>query len=119
VITKFCGCVRAGRRPIIYGDGEQTRDFVHVDDVANALARSLGRGGYPTPINIASGKEVSVKSLLKTCCAIADVPADAKCLPERPGEIERSVADISLARRVLGYSPKIALEQGIRELLEQ
>lgn len=119
VITKFSEAIASNKQPIIYGDGKQTRDFVHVDDVAGAFALALDSHGFGTAMNIASGTETTVLGLLELMCAIAGKEPDAKFLPARQGEIKRSVADISLARRKLGYSPKMALESGLAELVRK
>ena len=118
VITKFADAIAEGRRPIIYGDGEQTRDFVHVDDVCDAFVRAVEGQGCSSALNIASGKETSVRCLLETMCGISGADFCPTYLPERNGEIARSVADISLAKKIIGYSPKMALTQGLREILE-
>lgn len=117
VITKFSGALLEGRQPTIFGDGEQTRDFVHVDDVCNAFVRALGSPGNPSPMNIASGKEISVLALFKKMRSLCGSEISPHFAPERAGEIARSIADISLAKRLLGFSPKMQLDQGLAELL--
>jgi len=118
VITKFADAISENRQPIIFGDGEQTRDFVHVDDVCDAFVRAIEGQGCPAPLNIASGVETSVRELLETMCGICGADFSPTYMPERKGEIARSVADIKLARKRIGYSPRIALSQGLREILE-
>ena len=118
VITKFATAIAEDKSPIIFGDGEQTRDFVHVDDVCDAFVRSIEGYGCNSPLNIASGVETSVRELLETVCGICGADFSPTYMPERKGEIARSVADISLARKKIGYAPKLALSQGLRELLE-
>jgi len=117
VITKFSDALAQDKQPIIYGSGKQTRDFVHVDDVAGAFASALDSQGSSTPMNIGSGKETSVLSLLETMCSLSGKPCEPQFLPQRKGEIGRSVADYSEAREKLGYCPKMELEQGLKELL--
>ena len=118
VITKFANAIAGGSQPIIFGDGEQTRDFVHVDDVCDAFVRAIEGQGCNSPLNIASGVETSVRELLETMCGICGADFSPTYMPERPGEIARSVADIKLAKKMIGYYPKLALSQGLRELLE-
>lgn len=118
VITKFSDAISEKRQPVIFGDGEQTRDFVHVDDVCDALVRAIEGQGCPSPINIASGVETSVRELLETMCGICGADFSPAYMPGRKGEIARSVADIKLAKKMLGYSPRMALSQGLREILE-
>jgi len=85
-----------------FGDGTQTRDFVHVNDVCSAFMLALKHDGGP--FNIASGVGTSLNRLLKT---MTDIPP--VYLPARVGDIEHSVADISLAKEKLNYSPKTVL----------
>lgn len=118
VITKFANAITEGRAPTIFGDGEQTRDFVHVDDVCEAFVRAIEGQGCNSPLNIASGVETSVRELLETMCGICGTGFSPTYMPERKGEIARSVADIKLAKKRMGYSPRMALSQGLRELLE-
>lgn len=118
VITKFADALVEGAKPVIYGDGGQTRDFVHVDDVCNAFVRAVEGQGCDMPLNIASGTETSVRELLEMMCGIMGTGFGPEFKPERKGEIARSVADIKLAKKKIGYSPKLALSQGLRELLE-
>jgi UDP-glucose 4-epimerase len=118
VITKFADALSSERQPIIYGNGKQTRDFVHVDDVCSAFASALDSGGNSGPMNIGSGKETSVVSLLQSMCAISGKEFNPDFQPARKGEIERSVADYSEARDKLGYYPKVELEEGLKELLQ-
>ncbi|MFA6213873.1 MAG: NAD-dependent epimerase/dehydratase family protein [Candidatus Micrarchaeia archaeon] len=118
VITKFADAIAESRQPVVFGSGEQTRDFVHVDDVCDAFVRAIEGQGCKLPLNIASGVETSVSELLGTMCGICGADFAPAHLPERKGEIARSVADIRLAKKKIGYAPKIALSQGLRELLE-
>ena len=118
VITKFADAIAEGRQPMIFGDGEQTRDFVHVDDVCDAFVRAIEGQGCESALNIASGVETSVRELLETMCGICRADFSPTYMPERKGEIARSIADISLARKKIGYTPKLALSQGLREILE-
>ena len=117
VITKFATAITEHRQPVIFGDGEQTRDFVHVDDVCSAFLRSIETQGSSLPINIASGKEIAVIELLRKMYGIAGRQPNPKFFATRKGEIERSIADIKLAGSRLGFSPKIPLEQGLAELI--
>lgn len=119
VITKFADAISEGKQPLIYGDGEQTRDFVYVDDVANAFSLALESDGCDSPLNIGSGMETPVLDLLEKMCSLSGKTPNPKFLSARKGEIKRSCADISLAKRKIGYYPKIALEQGLKEIVAQ
>jgi UDP-glucose 4-epimerase len=119
VITKFAEAIHSDRQPLIYGTGEQTRDFVHAEDVARAFSLALDSAGCDTPMNIGSGKEIAVLDLLEKMCSIAGKTPNPKFLSERKGDIKRSVADISQARRKIGFYPKMEIEQGLKEIVLQ
>jgi UDP-glucose 4-epimerase len=102
------------REPItINGDGEQTRDYVYVEDVADANLRALERTEVSGPVNIGTGVETSVNVLLKRLEAAAGVKARASHGPAKPGEQRRSVLDASQAKRVLGWTPHVTLDEGL------
>lgn len=119
VITKFAEAIHSGKQPLIYGTGKQTRDFLHADDVAHAFLLALESDGCDTPLNIGSGKEVSIIDLLGAMCSVCGKAPNPKFLPERKGDIKRSVADISLAKRKIGFYPKMDLSCGLKEVLLQ
>ncbi len=118
VITNFIGRLSAGKKLVIYGDGGQTRDFVHVYDVANAISLALERAGSDV-FNVGSGRETSVNGLAAVLSNILGRNAPGVVHAEsREGEVRRSLADISRAKKVLGFSPRISLEEGLREMLK-
>jgi len=117
VITKFADAIAEGKQPIIYGNGEQTRDFVHVDDVAAAFAMALDGNGCDTALNIGSGKEIAILDLLEKMCSLSGKTPQPEFRSSRKGDIARSCADISLARGKIGYYPRMDFEQGLKELL--
>lgn len=119
VITKFAEAISSGKQPVIFGDGRQTRDFVHADDVASAFALTLKTRGCGSPINIASGKETTILELLEKMCALSGKAADPEFKEARAGDILRSCADISLARQKLGYKPSVSMDNGLKELLSE
>lgn len=116
VIQAFIDRMKAGRHPVIYGDGKQSRDFVHVDDVAraNLLASKLQSRGKV--INIGTGKETSVLGLVDKLNALLGKNLQPVFEKERPGDVRHSVADKSLAES-LGWSPEIDLETGLKKLI--
>ena len=123
VVAIFIGALLQGRRPIIYGDGHQTRDFVHVRDVvrSNVLALNLLlRDGESFPaesvvLNIGTGKETSVLEILNHIALVLDKATECEFESSRGGEIHRSVLDIGRARKVLDWKPDFSLEEGLRE----
>lgn len=119
VITKFAEAIAADKQPLIYGSGEQTRDFVHADDVASAFSLALDSDGCATPINIGSGQEIAILDLLEKMCSLCGKVPNPKFLSERKGDIKRSVADISNAKRKIGFYPKVEIMQGLAEMFAQ
>jgi len=109
VVAIFIGKILKNEPPTIFGTGKQTRDYVYIDDVIRALLLAASKK-TPAPLNIGTGKEASVKQILKLI--------DPKVKPVyafvRPGELQRSCLDSRQARRVLGWQPKISLERGIK-----
>lgn len=103
---------------IIYGDGEQTRDFVHVDDVVQANIKAAGTDGVIGAFNIASGSRVTINELVKIIVKNAKNKVKIEHGPERPGDVRHSLADLSSAERELNYFPNIDLNRGIKEYVE-
>ncbi|MCW3995877.1 MAG: SDR family NAD(P)-dependent oxidoreductase [Candidatus Bathyarchaeota archaeon] len=120
VITRFIErCIQ--KKPlIIYGDGSQTRDFVNVMDVAEAVLASVrSRAGEGEVFNIASGKPTSINELAKTLLELTGTDLEVIYESPRTGDIKDSYADISKAKKLLGYKPKVSLPDGLRDLLKQ
>ncbi len=117
VVAIFAQRLLAGEPCTIYGDGGQTRDFVFVGDVARANLLAL-EADYVGPVNVGTGRETSVADLYQRMAAVAGVSRPASKAPGKPGEQRRSVVDPSLAARVIGWRPEVALEQGLARTLE-
>jgi UDP-glucose 4-epimerase len=111
VVAIFLDAMAAGEETTIFGDGRQTRDFVHVDDVVRALLLAPGTGGV---FNVGSGIETSVAELHERCRAVAGDDSEPRQAPPREGDLTRSVLDVSLAERELGWRPELSLEEGLR-----
>jgi UDP-glucose 4-epimerase len=115
LIPKLVLRALTGQRPVIFGDGEQTRDFTYVDDTVRAIllaARSDALTGRA--VNVARGQEVSVNEIVRLvlrACAREDLAPEHH--PERPADVRRHVADVGLARRALGFEAQIDIEEGI------
>ena len=118
VIPRFIAAMREGRPPTIYGSGDQSRDFTHVDDVvaANILAMDTP-GAAGGVFNIACGTEHSLKELVMTLNRLLESDIEPVHASRQAGDVEHSWADIGLAREVLGYAPERDLEQGLRRTL--
>jgi UDP-glucose 4-epimerase len=118
VITIFARRMLAGRRPVVFGDGEQTRDFVHVDDVvrANLLATSA-----PVPwavYNVATGVETSLNTLYRILAAQTGFGGPAEFLDRKPGEVRFNVQDPSRIARDLGWTAQVPLHEGLAGVVE-
>jgi UDP-glucose 4-epimerase len=118
VIAIFCGCVVEGRRPTIFGDGRQTRDWIEVSDVAraNLVAADSNITG---PLNIGTGREISVLDVLATLVRVrgSEQPVDPEMAPARPGEVQRSCLDPKRAREELGWQARVELREGLTRML--
>lgn len=116
VVAIFAGRLLAGEPCTIFGDGNQTRDFVYVDDVVDAFARAAQKGSGLL-MNIGTGVETSVNQLYLTMAAAAGTDAPAAYAPARPGELARSSLDPSRAAIHLGWNPWTTMEAGAAEVL--
>jgi UDP-glucose 4-epimerase len=112
VVAIFLGRLAAGEAPRIFGDGRQTRDYVYAGDVARATLAAVGREGGV--FNVGTGAETSVVDLYEHCLGVAGSSLDAVEAPARLGELQRSVLDVSLAERELGWRPEVSLDEGLR-----
>ncbi|AET33446.1 NAD-dependent epimerase/dehydratase family protein [Pyrobaculum ferrireducens] len=115
VITKFIQRVKEGKPPVIFGDGEQTRDFIYVEDVARFVATAVEKGATGV-YNVGTGKAVSIRELARIVMRLASVKGQPEHAPPRPGDIRHSVADITHAKTT-GWTPQITLEEGIKKTL--
>ncbi len=118
VIVRFMKRLAEGLPPEIYGDGKQTRDFVHVSDVARANVLALESGIDLGVYNVGTGKAVSILELAELMMDIAGVKTEPVFGPPKLGDIRYSVADIGRAMRDLGYEPKVDLREGLIDLLK-
>ena len=118
VIIEFIRRVSRGEPPVIFGDGEQTRDFIHVSDVVEAITLSLRNERVRGVFNIGSGEGVTINRLANLILKLMG-REDLKPIyaPPRPGDIRHSIADTTRAKKELKYEPKIKLETGIKELI--
>jgi len=116
VITKFMERITQEKPLEIFGDGLQTRDFVAIDDVISSIHNAISFGKSGT-YNIASGRTVTIKELAELMVSISGKKLEIQHTAALKGDIRNSQADISLAKKDLGYSPKFELD-GIKELLE-
>jgi UDP-glucose 4-epimerase len=118
VIAIFCGLLKEGGRPTVYGDGTQTRDYIYVGDVV-AAALAAGDGEATGPINIGTGKETSVLELVE---ALAEISGrqdfQPQLAPPRAGEVQAISIDPARAESELDWHPEMDLHQGLRVTLD-
>ena len=111
--------ILTGKSPIIYGDGLQTRDYTYVEDTAETIVKV-----YEAPstrgktINIATGKEIRIKDLINIIAKLTNYKGEIIYADPRPGDVRRHRGDISLAKKLLGYSPKTDYKNGLRKTID-
>jgi UDP-glucose 4-epimerase len=121
-IPRFTTRLLDGQRPVVFGDGLQTRDFVHVSDVVRAnLLAAQSESAAGQVINVASGRSSSLVDLIATLREVIGGEALRLGIEHhapRAGDLRESSADISKARRLLGYEPRVQLEEGLRGVVD-
>jgi nucleoside-diphosphate-sugar epimerase len=118
VISLFISALSEGRRPTIYGDGEHTRDFTYVANVVDGVLRACdAQGASGEVINVATGGRISLNQLFRTVRDLANAKIEPVYAEPRAGDVKDSQADISKARRVLGYEPIVTFEEGLNRTL--
>jgi UDP-glucose 4-epimerase len=120
VIPRFAEALCSGKRPQIYGDGGQTRDFTHVANAvqANVLAGATTKPPRGEAVNVATGRPLSVLELLAIMAKQMGVSGEADMHPPRAGDVLHSHATIDLARDLIGYEPVVGFEEGLPETIE-
>ncbi len=103
---------------IVFGDGEQTRDFVNVRDVAQANYKAASARGISGAFNIASGTRITINRLVEMMIEASGIEPVVEHGPPRKGDVRHSLADISAARAVFGYEPVVGMEEGLAEYME-
>ena len=120
VVSRFISALASNERPVIFGDGEQSRDFTYIDNVVAAnVSAASARGAAGKVINVANGQRITLNQLLaelKELTGRTDVTAEYR--EPRVGDVRHSLADISMARELLGYESKVNLREGLQRTLE-
>lgn len=120
VVSLFISALLSGERPVIFGDGEQSRDFTYIDNVVEAnLSAASAKDASGKVINIANGQQITLNELLaelKDLTGKQDVTADYR--EPRVGDVKHSLADITLARQCLGYESKVGLREGLQRTID-
>jgi UDP-glucose 4-epimerase len=118
VVAIFCGRLLEGGRPTVFGDGRQTRDYVHVADVV-AANLAAAASAWEGACNIGTGTETTVLELAEALRGLGGgAPFEPEHAPERAGELHRSAVDPALAAEALGWRPRVALDEGLRTTLD-
>ncbi|MBM3229722.1 NAD-dependent epimerase/dehydratase family protein [Candidatus Parvarchaeota archaeon] len=140
VITKFAQKIKDGKPPIVFGDGSNTRDFVHISDVVDAFlacieqkntkkitekgasgsgvyGKAYGSGIYGKAYNIGTGIETSILELAKKMVLVSGKKLGVEFAPTQKGDIAKSVAEVSAARREIGFEATVKLGEGLKELV--
>ncbi len=120
VFPAFMSRMLRGEAPVIYGDGRQSRDFIYISDVvrANLLAAGRAEAFSGEAVNIGSGTETDLLGLIATMNRVLGTQIDPVFKAERPGDVRRSLADVSRARELMGYEPEVSVEEGLRRTVE-
>jgi nucleoside-diphosphate-sugar epimerase len=120
VVSRFISSLLSGERPVIYGDGEQSRDFTYIDNVVAAnLSAATSNGASGKVINVANGERITLNELLaelKDLTGKHDVTAEYK--DPRVGDVRHSLADNTLAQEFLGYESKVGLREGLQRTID-
>jgi nucleoside-diphosphate-sugar epimerase len=119
VIPRFVAACLGGEAPVVYGDGEQTRDFTYVADAvqANVLAADAP-GASGAMVNVAGGRRVSLNEILALVAELTGAGVRARYEAARAGDVRDSVADLARARALLGFEPAVDLREGLRLTIE-
>jgi len=118
VIAIFCGLLRSGGRPTVFGDGKQTRDYIYVGDVVSG-ALAAGESGVSGPVNLGTGVETDVLQLAEALGRLGQVESfEPEFAPARTGEVQRITLDAARAQRELDWRPKTNLDKGLRLTLD-
>ena len=119
MISLFIKALVEGSRPIIYGDGGQTRDFTYVTNVVDGVIRAAETPGVAGHVfNVATNSRISLNELLSTLKKIFGSNVEPIYRDARQGDVHDSQADISKAQKMLGYRPSVGLEEGLRHTVE-
>ena len=119
VITKFINCVKGNESPVIEGNGKQTRDFIHVDDVVQIIRLALEKKeAVGETFNCGCGKPISINELAESIIKASNKKLQPKYTEKREGDIVDSYSNIKKAERLLGFKPKVSLEKGLKGIIQ-
>jgi len=120
VIAEFINCLSKNQEPTIYWDGEQTRDFIHVNDIVDALVLTLENSiALRNTMILGSGIETSINNLYEMVCNLLDVTIEPVRGPKQMGDIRRMLYDCSKAKLVLNWKAQVKLEEGLQTMIHE
>lgn len=121
-INKFTRMMQNGEEITMYGDGTTSRDYTYVDDIVDGVIRSCNyveeKENVYEIINLGSNNPISLKEMIATIGRVLNIEPKIQQLPMQPGDVDRTYADITKARTLLGYEPKMTFEEGIRHFIK-
>lgn len=121
-INKFTRLMLEGKSIPMYGDGTTSRDYTYVDDIVDGICKScdyvINNDNVYEIINLGSNNPVSLKEMINTIGEVLNVEPKIEVLPMQPGDVDRTYADISKAKKLLGYSPKFTFKEGIQKFID-
>ena len=115
VIPKFIRLIADGKSPVVYGDGEQSRDFTYIDNIVQANIKAAEHPGVTGVFNAACGSKMTVNELARQLMNIIGNEVDITYEPPRPGDIKHSLADSSKAKHAFGFDPNVSIKKGLEE----
>ena len=120
VVPKFITCALRGERPVIYGDGEQTRDFTYIANAvqANLLACQAPAEACGQVFNVGCGERITVNQLWERIAQATGTNIEPEYVPTRTGDVRDSLASLALSEKFLGYRPQVNVEEGVRRTME-
>jgi UDP-glucose 4-epimerase len=120
VVPKFVAAALRNERPVVFGDGEQTRDFCFIENAvrANLLAATTPRKLGGEVVNVACGERTSLNQLIQYLRELTGATLEAEHRPTRPGDVRDSLADVTAAHELFGYEPKVDVREGLKRTLD-
>jgi UDP-glucuronate 4-epimerase len=117
-LCKFASMIDAGEEIPVYGDGSTTRDYTYCDDIVNGFVAALHHNTDYDIFNLGTARLVALRDVIAALENVMQRRARIRWLPERPGDLRTTFADVSKAERLLNYHPQTALSEGLRRLVE-
>ena len=118
-IRKFIELIEQDKPIPVYGDGTTMRDYTYIDDIVNGIMSAINYDKTPYEIiNLGGGSPVTLNEMIATIEKVLGKKAKIERLPMQPGDVDRTVADITKAKRLLNYNPQTTFEEGIRKFIE-